>query len=210
MIPLKRFYMIRHGQTIANKERVMAGWTDSPLTEKGRRQAKEALTALHALETKPKTIVHSNLSRARDTAEILNTALNAPIHETKNLAEIHAGDWEGVSYDISYQPLVTGNNPPGGETYETFCLRVARGISHYMDSHDNPVLFVTHGGVFRAMGMFYGVTAYGFKNCHLYEFEPNPDSKTFPWIVWQYDIEGNTAIRRPAELFHPSKEEMAS
>ena len=72
MIPSKHFYMIRHGQTEANAAQIMAGSIDSPLTALGRQQAKNVHDILENLEIKPKTIIHSHLSRAKETAEILN------------------------------------------------------------------------------------------------------------------------------------------
>ncbi len=39
MIPAKPFYMIRHGQTEANRDLILQGQMDSPLTTLGREQA---------------------------------------------------------------------------------------------------------------------------------------------------------------------------
>jgi len=91
-IHLQHFYMIRHGETEANAARLMAGSLDSPLTPKGRQQAKDTQIIIENLEIKPRAIVHSQLSRARNTAKILNTNLNLPMHEDADLAEWHAGD----------------------------------------------------------------------------------------------------------------------
>ena len=92
-VPAKRFYMIRHGQTEANAAQRMAGWLDSPLTDLGRQQADHARKKVEALEDKPQIIVHSQLSRARETAAIINANLNLPMIEDEDYAEMHAGDW---------------------------------------------------------------------------------------------------------------------
>ncbi|MBE6480525.1 MAG: histidine phosphatase family protein, partial [Olsenella sp.] len=34
-----RLYLMRHGQTIMNRRKIIQGWFDSPLTELGRAQA---------------------------------------------------------------------------------------------------------------------------------------------------------------------------
>lgn len=205
MVPAKHFYMIRHGETTANKARKMAGSLDSPLTDFGREQAAHVQNIVADLEIKPKAIVHSNLSRARDTASIINQALNVPMHEEADLAELHAGDWEGVPYD-ECQDLLTGwPDPPNGETFSEFCARIRNGKTKALSQHDTPVLIVSHGGVFRAFGGVYGLKPPGiFRNCHLYEFQPDPSNDIFPWKVWSYDYE-STIERVSVDVYHLSE-----
>lgn len=212
MLPAKRFYMIRHGQTVANARRVMAGWMDSPLTDEGRRQASEAAKIVAAVAPRPQSIVYSPLSRARDTAAIINAALgNLPMTPSEDIRELYAGSWEGVTYDVSYQRIVDGFDPPDGETYDIFRARVRKGLTEGMDAAEGPALFVAHGGVFRAVAGLYGLHAYGFRNCHLYEFEPNPARPAFPWTVWEYDSgPDGRPVRTPAELFAQALEKIAS
>ena len=38
---MTRFYLMRHGQTLFNTLNRIQGWCDSPLTEKGRDQARQ-------------------------------------------------------------------------------------------------------------------------------------------------------------------------
>ncbi|MGN7438303.1 MAG: histidine phosphatase family protein [Alcanivorax sp.] len=205
MVPAKHFYMIRHGETTANKARKMAGSLDSPLTDFGREQAAHVQNIVADLEIKPKAIVHSNLSRARDTASIINQALNVPMHEEADLAELHAGDWEGVPYD-ECQDLLTGwPDPPNGETFSEFCARIRNGKTKALSQHDTPVLIVSHGGVFRAFGGVYGLKTPGiFRNCHLYEFQPDPSNDIFPWKVWSYDYESKVE-RVSVDVYHLSE-----
>ena len=65
MLPAKPFYMIRHGQTEANRDCIMAGSLDSPLTDtgRGRGQARHVQDVVQTLESKPSLIVHTQ-SRA--------------------------------------------------------------------------------------------------------------------------------------------------
>ena len=39
---MKKRYLVRHGQTLFNELHMTQGWCDSPLTELGKKQAKEA------------------------------------------------------------------------------------------------------------------------------------------------------------------------
>lgn len=190
-LPLKHFYMIRHGETEANAARIMAGSLDSPLTDHGRQQARNVHDILHALEKKPEVLVHSNLSRARDTAHILNEALDVPLREEPDIAEIFCGDWEGIPYDDCMEHLTTFADPPGGETFDGFADRVRRGKSAAIDSHSGPVMFVCHGGVFRAVAKLYNLDIQGSKNCHLHEFVPNPANEILPFDIYAYHFEDN-------------------
>lgn len=111
----------------------MAGSLDSPLTAKGRDQAKTARDIVAQLEIKPVAVFHSHLSRARDTASIINEVLDAPMHEDPDLAEIHAGEWEGVKYDACRHFLDDWAQAPGGEAPEEFFERVRRGKAKAID-----------------------------------------------------------------------------
>lgn len=204
-LPQKHFYMIRHGQTEANLAQVMAGSTDSPLTALGREQAKGVQDIVRNLAIKPTAIVHSNLSRARDTASIINEALGVPMHEEADVAEICAGDWEGKPWHECAELLDGWPTPPNGESFEEFCTRIRRGKKRHLEQHDGPILIVCHGGVFRAMGGLYGLNTPGiFRNCHLHEFHPSPESQNFPWAVSHYDYE-NRVIKEKTNVFHDSQ-----
>lgn len=209
MIIAKHFYMIRHGQTEANAAEIMAGSMDSPLTAKGRQQAYAVQKVVEKLSVKPKVIAHSHLSRARDTAGIINEVLGVPMMEDADLAELHAGDWEGVPWADCPDLLTGWPDPPNGERFEEFMIRVSRGKNRHLEAHEGPVLIVCHGGVFRAFGKLYDLEVGGIiENCHLYEFEPNPDGGSFPWRAWHYDLKGpHEVTRNVAKPFHGTLEE---
>ena len=203
MIPATPFYMIRHGESEANAARIMAGSLDSPLTDKGRAQAKTIHDILEHLEIKPRTIAHSALSRARETAQIINEILDVPMIEDTDLAELHAGDWEGVHYDECPDFLTGWADPPNGETFEEFYQRIKGAKNRILSKQESPTLLVCHGGVFRAFGKIYDLDSIGTKNCHLHRFEPRVDRPEFPWTVWQYDLApcGTTIEKKRAETY---------
>jgi broad specificity phosphatase PhoE len=188
MIPLKHFYMIRHGETEANAAHIMAGSLDSPLTALGRQQAQNVRRIVQNLSVLPKTILHSPLSRARETAQIINTTLKIPMVEDPDLAELHAGDWEGRPYSECNMLLKGWVDCPGGETAKDFFARIKRVKQRILARPEEPVLVVCHGGVMRAFGKIYGREApAAFRNCHLHEYIPAPHMEKFPWEVWNYD-----------------------
>lgn len=205
MIPLRRFYMIRHGETEANAAQIMAGSLDSPLTGAGRDQARAVHRVIENLADKPTLIVHSHLSRARDTATIINEALKVPMIEDADFAEIHAGDLEGAPW-ADCQHFDDYRDMPNGERFEDFFARVRRAKNRILGSEPGPVLIVSHGGVFRAFSKLYGIDIPGVRNCHLHEFSPAPAApenppRPFPWDAWHYDYD-TTLIRSRAEDFY--------
>lgn len=189
VIPVKHFYMIRHGETEANAARIMAGSIDSPLNENGIAQAHGAQKIIENLNIRPSHIVHSNLSRARDTAHILNKNLTLPVAENADLAEIHVGIWEGQSYDVCQDMLKGWVDVQNGEPYLDFFARIKRAKIHCLEHYETP-LIVSHGGVFRAFFELYGIQMQGVHNCTLYEFYPcEITNGAFPWKVFRHDEE---------------------
>lgn len=72
----RRFYIVRHGETLLNAQHVRQG-EEGALSEKGRAQAD---TLGQALTHYPiKCIISSTYERTRETTEILNTHLHVPV-----------------------------------------------------------------------------------------------------------------------------------
>jgi probable phosphoglycerate mutase len=93
--------LIRHGETDWNRDRRIQGATDIPLNDTGRAQAHEAATALRErLDLAGVTIVSSDLSRARETAEIIAGDLGLAAPRTyRGLRERSYGEAEGLDVD---------------------------------------------------------------------------------------------------------------
>lgn len=182
-LPTTPFYMIRHGESVANVEQYASGHVDVPLTEKGIAQAQAARKVFQCLEIKPTVIIHSHLQRARNTARIINEVLGLEMIEDPQIAEQHYGEWEGVHWDHTRQSIRDGIDPPGGESHSDFYERVREVVTRHVSARLSPVLFVCHGGVFRAIGALYGEKITGIENCSLHHFEPETDRAgiAFPW-----------------------------
>ncbi len=188
-LPAKHFYMIRHGETVSNAAKILAGHLDTPLTKTGRTQAFDAQKTVESLKIKPTAIFHSHLTRARDTAQIINKNLRLPIFEDKDLAEINAGILEGQPIEKCGDIFNTWPDIEGGEAANDFFNRVKHGKTKALNAFDEPVLIVCHGGVMRAFGQIHNIeTAGRFTNAHLYEFIPCPNNPSFPWTVHDYKL----------------------
>lgn len=185
---------MRHGQTEHNAAERMAGSTDSPLTALGREQAYAAQKVIKELAQKPVKIFHSHLSRARDTAAIVNEYLNVDMVEDADLAEICAGTMEGKPWSECMDIFDGWVQTPGGEHPDDFFTRIKRAKTRAINETNGIPLIVCHGGVMRAFGAIHNADAPAiFRNAHLYEFLPAPE-KPFPWDVFDYEICNETKI----------------
>jgi broad specificity phosphatase PhoE len=201
MLPLKPFYMIRHGQSEANEQNLTAGGGhDTPLTKKGENQAHSLSPYLSSLDIRPYHIFASPMKRAHKTAKLINQEINLDITLVHNLHETQFGDWEGLPWDDVLPKLNNGEAPPNGEDDQMFSLRIQKTIKNILEeTPDNEIpMIVAHGGLFYAMGLMYEYGMSPIQNCHLHLFEPHPEHALFPWVVWQYDIVDNQLVQSPA------------
>jgi len=87
-----KFYLVRHCSTSWKKFGYLS-FTDLPLSEEGRREAREAANVLKQLEFE--RIITSPLSRARETAEIISEITAKEVSEDEGLKEVNVGIFEG-------------------------------------------------------------------------------------------------------------------
>lgn len=145
-------YLIRHGETAANKKRVLQ-MPDSPLSETGIQQAKKLG---HRLSNSTiSNILCSDYPRALQTAEQVNHYHDLEITTTSLLQERHFGDWRGKPYDeVAKDRLNSDLAPPNGENTATFFERIGRTwqfIQQHAQKDDGITLVVSHGLTCRAL-----------------------------------------------------------
>ncbi len=147
------YYFIRHGESEANRGEWLAGHRDSPLTERGREQAREAFHRVQALDVQ--MVLVSDLSRAVETAQIVLNGRELPIQHTPLLRERAGGRWEGRQLEelraAGHLGRVQGwyERPPEGESLHDVVVRTARALELLDDERD--VLVVAHGTLIRAV-----------------------------------------------------------
>jgi probable phosphoglycerate mutase len=148
-------YLARHGETDDNLEPIrVQGFTDTPLNDTGRRQAAELAQRVEPLGLR--SLWSSDLMRARETAEIVESRLGLEVHLDSRLREANRGRWEGRRFvDIERQcpDLYAGwrrAGPsfrfPGGESLLEQSQRVIAALAAIRASSDLPALVVCHGG----------------------------------------------------------------
>lgn len=92
--------LLRHGESTANAEGLFTGWTDVPLTPRGRDQARSAGRLLREADLLPDVVHTSLLRRAITTADLLLDTLDRdwiPVHRSWRLNERHYGALTGLT-----------------------------------------------------------------------------------------------------------------
>lgn len=176
---MQPFLFLRHGQSTANRDRVIAGSTDAELTELGEAQARQAAIALAGSGIR--RIAASPQSRALRTAEIVAETLGLPVATDPGLVERHWGEWEGrlVADRPDYFMV-----PEGGESWEAFRDRAWAACRPIIAASPAPLLIVAHAGIMRVLRDRLGLAfeAKGIGNALPVRFSP-PDATGLPWRV---------------------------
>lgn len=161
-------YLLRHGQTVWNREGRNQGQLDSPLTRRGIAQVEAMGRRLRAEigDPRPWAVVASPLGRAWQSAAIVSEVLDLDPHAIEHdarLAEIGFGAWEGRSFEQieAEKPGVLTERaadkwrfrPPGGESYADLSARAGAWLSTVPDGAK--LIVVCHGGTGRALRGYY-------------------------------------------------------
>ncbi|MCG7757063.1 MAG: 2,3-bisphosphoglycerate-dependent phosphoglycerate mutase [Nitrosomonas sp.] len=95
---ITQLVLLRHGQSIWNRDKKFTGWSDVPLSAKGEQEAEQAAYLLKQAELTFDLCFTSSLQRAKTTAHIVLSAmqLDIPVHESWRLNERHYGALEGM------------------------------------------------------------------------------------------------------------------
>lgn len=181
-IPTSPFYMIRHGQSTANLKGILSGSIDADLTDLGQNQAAQAKQTFERLAPLPTVIIHSDLSRAKETAQIINNGHSLHMIEDERLAEQNFGDWENQPLSKIRPYILQGQDPPNGETNFDFYKRTWAAFEEHLSTHTNPLL-VCHGGLWRAFAAAYREKTEKPDNCTFYRFTPLNNTDSFPWDI---------------------------
>ena len=155
--PAGRLILARHGETEANRLRRFAESNEVPLTDAGREQAR-ALAARLAADFRPCALVSSPFLRARQTAQIIGSALGLPVEVLAGLHERDFGSLKGHPYermgemmlaDPAYrlsQPWLWA--PEGGESLQDVQRRAIAAIEGLPPGE---TVVVCHGAVIQAV-----------------------------------------------------------
>jgi probable phosphoglycerate mutase len=157
-------FFLRHGQTAWNAERRIQGHLDTPLNDKGRRQAARNGRALAGIiaDTGAFDYVSSPLIRASETMEIVRREIGLDpkgYRTDPRLREYHLGDWQGhlfADIERDFPELIAERDRDpwnfcypgeGGESFASFSERVLAWLAEI----ERDTVVTAHGGVMRCL-----------------------------------------------------------
>jgi len=154
---MNRFFIVTHGETTHHTERLVGGWYDSELTEKGIASGQKIANYLFDLKFLADTKLYcSDLKRTKDTGVIISEKLDLRMKLEKRLREMSFGSHEGISQDQHNKLMKPCADQDaqrmehaicdGAETRGAFATRIAEFVSE-LDYDTQDHIFVTHGFV---------------------------------------------------------------
>jgi len=155
-----RILLARHGETVFNVEGRWQGQSDSPLTERGRAQARELARAL--VSEAIAAVYSSDLGRASETASVVAAAHGLPVVTDTRLREVHVGEWTGLGraeIDAAFpNGLKQWATTPaqyviaGGEPIGVAQLRALEFFGKRLHQHSGEtVVVISHGAISQAI-----------------------------------------------------------
>ncbi|MBW1996561.1 MAG: histidine phosphatase family protein [Deltaproteobacteria bacterium] len=159
-LPVTRYGLLRHAKSEWNRLKRIQGQKDSPLSEEGKREAQEWGKFLDSFRWD--RIMTSDTGRALETANIINSYLNVPLHTDTGLREQDWGTWSGKTLaDIKRQEpdfLEKQINlgwrfcPPGGEDRLALLKRSRDSLISAANRWPREnILVITHEGVVKCL-----------------------------------------------------------
>jgi broad specificity phosphatase PhoE len=194
--------LVRHGQSTWNREHRIQGQLDPPLSDEGRRQAE--LLGRRLAGRRLVGFYASDLKRAFETAQAIESLVDLKPDPTPGLREIYLGEWEGLRADeiarrfpeawARWTEKPDWDLVPGGEGAARFESRVNASLDEILGRHaQGDILLVTHGGVIQVA---------------LHRVIGRPSTGLFPFKIQNASIsviearEGRTVIAGSNDVAH--------
>jgi len=165
-------FLFRHGETEWNAAGRIQGRLDSPLTARGREQARAmglALKATAGAACAEMLLYASPLGRVRETVTLAAEAAGLDIATCRfdaTLAEVTWGAWDGMTRAeidqrtpgamAERERAKWSHQPPGGESYQAAARRVRPFLDAVLaNAAGRPVALFSHGAVGRVLRGLY-------------------------------------------------------
>ena len=148
-------FLVRHGQSRGNAEGRFGGHTDTPLSTRGRKQAKAAAAVL--AKENLTAIYASDLARSLETAMPLSRLTTLEVQAAAEFRERSVGVMEGLTFEEAaeqhpeqYAALLQRDFEHvllGGESYRQTLDRAARKLDEAIATHrGGRIAIFTHTG----------------------------------------------------------------
>jgi broad specificity phosphatase PhoE len=176
-----RLILVRHGETVWNKERRVQGISNIELSKAGLLQAERVAASLK--NENITSIYTSPLKRAYQTAFRISAYHSAPITIVKELQEMNQGDFEGLSFkdltekhaDFLKQWLTNPEScvMPNGESLAMLQARAWPVIERVLKNKRNSVVVAHNFTITTILCKFMNLSLSQFRQVHV-----DPGSKT--------------------------------
>lgn len=169
-----RIYLIRHGETIANRQGIVQGHRDYPLTQEGKSEIIKLSKSLTKVNFA--AVFSSDLKRSKETAKILISDLDRKIKTTNLLRERTYGRYEGKKIEVyrsELKALLLKRAGLGKKERFSYKLRadiesdqevvsriltfINKVVTLYLGKN---ILVVTHSSVIRVLLIYLGFVKY--------------------------------------------------
>jgi len=150
---MNKIYIVQHCQSEHHVNELTGGWTDTPLTELGRNQAKAVTKELVSLNLTSFKLISSDLKRAFMTAEYIKNHFQVEHHVDANLREINNGDAKDKTKEWSRNNKNTSSKLSeidtqlwdNAETIRELYNRMTSFIKNNIEDINEDIVIVSHG-----------------------------------------------------------------
>ncbi len=205
-----RLLVVRHGQTEHTVQKRFSGRSDPPLNERGEQQAAAVARRILTLQGESTSgeniaaVISSPLTRARQTAATVATALGLEATVEDRLRECDFGDWDGATFaeiaERSPAALAAwfgspATAPPGGESVLKVRHRVGAALDDLRAAWaGRTIVVVSHVTPVKCLAVLAG----GFGDAALFRLHIDLCSvSTFEWFA-----DGPTLVRGLNDVGH--------
>ncbi len=161
--------LIRHGESLSNREGRVQGQADVKLSDTGRQQATAVASwcKSQSFHKKSCELWSSPLCRARETADVIGTAIGLSAQIEDKLVELNAGVFQGHLWDdladrfpedvAQWRSGDVDFQIPGGESRRQLAERGSHALQSLSCRPVDSMVIVAHGGVLTAaLGLLVG------------------------------------------------------
>ena len=161
--------LIRHGESLSNREGRVQGQADVKLSDTGHQQATAVASwcKSQSFHKKSCELWSSPLCRARETADVIGTAIGLSAQIEDKLVELNAGVFQGHLWDdladrfpedvAQWRSGDVDFQIPGGESRRQLAERGSHALQSLSCRPVDSMVIVAHGGVLTAaLGLLVG------------------------------------------------------
>ena len=157
---MKKIYFVRHGETESNIGNTVYHTPTTPLTQKGKSQV--VIVAERFAKIPIDTIVSSNLTRAKETVEIIAKKIDIPVNYSDLFVEIRKpsavfGKDKNSKIALDYKKEIKNNyhdlnwHYSDEESFNELKKRALNALKYLANRPEDNILVVTHADFLKCM-----------------------------------------------------------